>query len=54
VSVTLAVVQPRTYLGADEERNVDEAVRYIDAAARRYVRGWTTASVTLTAPAPCR
>jgi len=35
VSVTLAVVQPRTYLGADEERNVDEAVRYIDAAARR-------------------
>jgi predicted amidohydrolase len=35
MSVTLAVVQPATRLGADEESNVKEAVRYIDEAAQR-------------------
>ncbi|HEV8643786.1 MAG TPA: carbon-nitrogen hydrolase family protein [Methylomirabilota bacterium] len=35
MKVKLAVVQPRTRLGPEEETNVKEAVRYIEAAARR-------------------
>jgi predicted amidohydrolase len=35
MTVTLALVQPRTHLGADEEANVADAVRWIDEAARR-------------------
>jgi predicted amidohydrolase len=35
MTVSLALAQPRTRLGADEETNVAEAVRYIDEAARR-------------------
>lgn len=35
MKVQLAVVQPRTRLGPEEDRNVGEAMRYIDAAARR-------------------
>lgn len=35
MTVRLAVVQPRTRLGADEASNVKEAVRYIDEAAGR-------------------
>ena len=31
----LAVVQPRTRLGPDEESNVKDAMRYIDEAAAR-------------------
>jgi len=33
--VRLAVIQPRTRLGEDEATNVEEAMRYIDAAAAR-------------------
>jgi predicted amidohydrolase len=33
--VRLAVVQPRTHLGADETANMKEALRWIDAAAAR-------------------
>ena len=35
MSVTLAVVQPRTRVGAEEEINLKEACRYIDEAARQ-------------------